>query len=182
MKINCHEFYFARHGETDNNALGLVSGSMNVPLNSLGVSQADSGSQFVSTLPIARCVCSPLMRAHDTAMLLLSKTNIHPIPVHGLEERNWGQLEGTLKSELDRHVFSEMGVELWDDYLDRTTSTLHRIDFSELTFLVAHSGTFRVLCEYLEIKIEKKPVLNAWPYRFYRKNGGWHVEVCEVVR
>ncbi|MDR2883903.1 MAG: histidine phosphatase family protein [Deferribacteraceae bacterium] len=178
MQLNCKEFYFARHGETDNNVQGLVTGSVDMPLNQNGINQAQLAADFVKGLPISRTVCSRLDRAYKTATLMLAQTAIQPILTDGLEERNWGRLENTPKDNLDRYSFTEMGVELWDEYIERTRATLAKLDFSTPLFIVAHSGTFRALCDCLNIKIEKRPVRNAWPYRFYQEDDEWFVEEC----
>jgi probable phosphoglycerate mutase len=174
--LPCKEFYFSRHGETDNNVAGLVTGSFDMPLNQTGIAQAYSAAECVQTLPIDYCVCSPLQRARLTAELMLSKSAITPIDTDGLEERHWGQLENTPKTELDRYSFREMGVELWEEYIERTKLAFSKLDLSKNLFIVAHSGTFRVLCDCLHIKIEKQPVRNAWPYRFFQTDGEWFVD------
>ena len=176
-KIFGDRFYFARHGETENNALGLVTGTRDVPLNDVGKKQATRARHCVSTLGIKSCVCSPLKRAVDTAELMLQTTEVTPIPIDGIKERDWGKLECIDKNQLDNFAFANMGVEIWDDFVKRNIEALVSLSIENPFFIVAHSGTFRALCDYLRINIEKKPVLNAWPYIFFKTNSVWNVTV-----
>lgn len=180
LRLFGKEFYFARHGQTANNAKGLVSGGMDVPLDSTGREQALNMAGRITNLPVKTCIVSPLDRAVETATLLLSdRRDLTPVAVAGLEERGWGKLEGTSKYELDNYVFAEMGVERWDDFVKRTIDVLLQLDFAQPVFIVAHSGTFRAICEYLNVHYEIKPVKNACPYHFYEENGAWKVREIE---
>ncbi len=176
LKVFGNRFYFARHGETDNNALGLVTGTKDVPLNDAGRKQASAAAVYMPALGITSCICSPLIRAVDTAILMLQNTGVVPVSVDGLEERHWGKLECTDKSQLDKYIFSEMNVEPWDEFIRRNVEAIRPLNMDTPLFIVAHSGTYRAFCDYLHIKIEKKPVLNAWPYCFFKTGGRWHVE------
>lgn len=170
-------FYFARHGETCYNVLGIVTGKRDISLNPAGIEQAVHAAEITRAIGIASCVASPLSRSLVTARLMLARSGITPRPVDGLEERHWGRLEGVYKYDLDKYSFPDYGVELWPDFMRRTIATLAALEHEAPLFVVAHSGTFRVLCDYLQINTVKKPVRNAWPYRFYRRNDSWHVEM-----
>ena len=175
-------FYFVRHGETENNALGLVTGVKDIPLNDAGITQASKAVHCVSALGIKSCICSSLMRAVQTAVLMLQKTGVTPVLVDGFKERDWGKLECTSKKELDNFVFSKMGVEPWGDFVKRNIEAVHSLTVEPPVLIVAHSGTFRALCDYLKIHIEKRPVINAWPYCFFKTGAGWNVTIVDNVQ
>ncbi|MDR0454229.1 MAG: histidine phosphatase family protein [Deferribacteraceae bacterium] len=178
-KVFGDRFYFARHGETENNVQGIVTGVKDVPLNDTGRMQASKANPYILALDIKSCICSPLIRAVGTAMLMLEGTGIKPVFVNGIGERSWGKLECTAKSELDKFIFNKMGVEPWDEFVLRNIEAVNPLDMETPVLVVAHSGTFRAFCEYLSIKIEKKPVINAWPYCFLKTDQIWNVtEIC----
>ena len=170
------EFYFARHGETAYNARGVVTGACDIPLNEKGIVQAKEAASLVKYLHIASCITSPLERAIQTAQYMLENTvTITPIPA--LYERHWGKLEGTPKENLDKYSFSDYEVETWEGFVERTILALAEIRLTAPVLIVAHSGTFRALNDYLCIKAVKKPVRNAWPYKFYLNDSGWQVTI-----
>jgi probable phosphoglycerate mutase len=185
MQIFGNEFYFARHGQTEYNAQGLETGLQNIPLDEMGMQQAREMAAHIATLPFASCICSPMDRAQTTAELLLaSRADIIPQPIAGLEERSWGDLEGMSKYDLDNYDFPSNGVELWPAFIQRTIEALSRVDIALLSspvFIVAHSGTFRALCEHLGVTELIKPVRNARPYHFYKIDRHWHVRDCTTL-
>jgi broad specificity phosphatase PhoE len=169
------EFYFARHGETDFNLQGNVSGDMDVPLSATGVAQSFAVAELVLKLRIASAFCSPLVRALETARNMLSGTGIVPTVIEDLRERHWGELQGVSKKNLDDYDFSKHGVEDWEVFSRRTVSALNAVTAAPPVLIVAHSGTYRVLVDHLMIEAEKKQVRNAYPYRFYKTGGVWQV-------
>ena len=56
-------FWFLRHGETDWNAQGLSQGHTDIPLNAVGLAQAERAARTLEGLGIASVVSSPLSRA-----------------------------------------------------------------------------------------------------------------------
>ena len=143
------EFYFARHGQTHYNAQGLVTGTLDIPLDEVGVMQAKEMAAHSSGLAFVSCICSPMDRAQTTAELLLAgRSEIVPVAVAGLEERCWGALEGVSKHDLDNYDFPANGVEMWGQFASRTIETLAGVsaEIAFPVFIVAHSGTFRAIC------------------------------------
>ena len=62
--------YLVRHGETDWNREQRLQGVLDVPLNEAGAAQARRLADRFATLPIARVVSSPLVRASATAAMV----------------------------------------------------------------------------------------------------------------
>jgi phosphoserine phosphatase len=86
-----------RHGESNFNTAGLVQGRGNLDqpekqsvLNAIGRSQAESTGLALSDLSFTAAYCSPLVRAQQTATLVLAAaTNPPPLQPHaGLYEIN----------------------------------------------------------------------------------------------
>lgn len=59
-----------RHGDSAGNDLGLFRGWLDYPLTDLGREQAEQASSYISKFKIKTCVCSPLLRAFETANII----------------------------------------------------------------------------------------------------------------
>jgi broad specificity phosphatase PhoE len=97
-------FWFLRHGETDWNARGLSQGNVDIPLNSIGLEQAERAAaalkQAVATGPkVATIVASPLGRALTTAQMVGDVLGL-PVQIEeGLREVSFGVQEGQPMAE-----------------------------------------------------------------------------------
>ena len=63
-------FWYLRHGETDWNRQGLSQGSIDIPLNELGLAQAREAAVRLRNRGITSIVASPLSRARVTAEIV----------------------------------------------------------------------------------------------------------------
>lgn len=96
-----------RHGETDWNAAKRFQGHTDIPLNPLGIQQAQALASHFRVLekamqrPLAqRCISSDLARAHDTARILWADgAKIHL--ERNLRERDYGDLSGLTGDEME---------------------------------------------------------------------------------
>ncbi len=87
--------YFVRHGETASNVNGLLHGVTDVPLNDIGLRQAELIADRLAAVDyLDRIVASPLQRALRTAQAIQRKSGL-PLRIHdGLSEMNFGSAEG----------------------------------------------------------------------------------------
>jgi len=84
-----------RHGETDWNVQGLLQGRSDIPLNGLGLAQAEDAARLLVGGGWERLYASPLGRARRTAEIIGRATGLgEPALVDGLVERSFGDLEG----------------------------------------------------------------------------------------
>jgi probable phosphoglycerate mutase len=92
------QFVLVRHGPTLWNAEGRIQGRTDIPLSDAGRAQA--GRQRIPAIyGDARWVCSPLIRAVQTAELMgCPDPELEP----ALMEMNWGEWEGLTQSDLER--------------------------------------------------------------------------------
>lgn len=171
-------FCFLRHGETENNRLGLVAGASDVPLNTTGLAQAQAAARRLAGSGIDAIWSSPLRRARDTAQCVATVLGLDIAIVPELAERNWGELEGQPR-ELRVRGVTPPGGESLEAFRARTLAGLARVTPGRLPLIVAHSGTFRVLCEWLDIPQQAAPVANSQPLRLRRDIalGRWISEV-----
>lgn len=167
-------FCFLRHGETENNRLGLVAGASDVPLNATGQAQARAAAERLAGSGIDAIWSSPLRRAHDTALCVAAVLGLDVRVVPEIAERSWGELEGRPRSLRVRGT-TPPGGESPEAFAARTLAGLRRIDASRLPLVVAHSGTFRVLGARLGLPPQEAQVANSQPLRFAaRPDGRWH--------
>jgi broad specificity phosphatase PhoE len=72
------------------------------------------------------------------------------------------------------------GAETAEQFHYRVRSALARVRPEGVPLVVAHSGTFRVLCRLFELKEPEQPVVNCRPVRFSpppTAGGAWSLEV-----
>ena len=172
-------FYFLRHGETESNRRLLIAGSLDVELNDAGRAQARAAVDPVKSLGITAIYSSGLRRTRDTAQTIAAALGLGVTPIAALNERKWGELEGKPRAGRMRGV-TPPGAETAQQYIERTAAGLASIPAAGVPLIVAHSGTYRVLCRLLGHDAGAEPVMNCRPVRFTPPAGGsgaWHVEL-----
>jgi broad specificity phosphatase PhoE len=87
-------FYAVRHGQTDWNAQGRVCGRTDLPLNEAGRRQAEETARKLAGLPIERIVCSPMLRARQTAAFAAQALHLPVRTDARLIEQDYGIYEG----------------------------------------------------------------------------------------
>jgi probable phosphoglycerate mutase len=95
-----------RHGNTDWNALGKIQGQTDIPLNELGIKQANALAERLSHDEKLwdAVISSDLQRARQTASVIAEKLDIPLLDGDSrLRERNFGEVEGLILQErIDR--------------------------------------------------------------------------------
>ena len=186
-------FYFIRHGQTDWNAERRLQGSKDIPLNNIGIEQANSAIPYFKNLGIDLVYSSPLKRAYKTGQIIAEAIDA-PLKTHeNLRERSFGSNEGRLSSEVKEeyknnpNIDVQLGVigfphaadaEPYDLFKNRVLTTIDSIlnQYIENRILIsAHGGFFKslshTLCgEYL-------PSDNAVPYYFEKlSDQKWNIQ------
>lgn len=90
------EFIFVRHGETDANREGILQGSMDVPLNVIGIRQAEAAAEYLKNIHFDAAFASPLKRAAQTAEIV-TVANSEPVALElndALREWCCGKIDG----------------------------------------------------------------------------------------
>jgi broad specificity phosphatase PhoE len=83
-----------RHGETDWNTEQIFRGRIDVPLNQLGLSQAEAVGLSLKNRTIDALHSSPLKRAFETAKMLAKGRNLEIISEDGFIDINFGLWQG----------------------------------------------------------------------------------------
>lgn len=174
-------FYFLRHGETDSNRLKTIAGSLDVALNETGLAQARAAIELVRPLGVTHVTSSALLRARETAAIIATELKLPHAVLPGLGERNWGELEG--KPQAVRLPGAKpAGAESPEQFVARTRAALSAVEADGVPLVVAHSGTFRVLCRLLGQEEPAAPVANCRPVRFTppaREGEGWSMAIVQ---
>ena len=93
------DIYFTRHGETVWNVENKICGVTDIALTDRGREQARAlGRQLAAgEQGIARILCSPLVRAKETAELIAAETGLPLAVDERLREQAFGRYEGTAR-------------------------------------------------------------------------------------
>jgi probable phosphoglycerate mutase len=113
------ELLFIRHGETDWNREQRFQGQIDVPLNAMGLAQAQRLGVRLAADPHHALFSSDLGRARETAAPLAAAWKLAPLTMPGLREQSFGVLEG-----LDVPTIKAQHAGLWLQWLE------HRADFA----------------------------------------------------
>lgn len=156
-----------RHGETDFNQQGIYQGRLDVPLNEVGIRQADRLGEWLSgRYRIDRIYSSPLLRAHATAQAVAKGQECAEIVLNAeLQEIDVGEWEGMSApqaQEANPDVWNRLqadnlytrrpeGESYWDLY-QRVSSCLDRIvagHNGETICITSHGGCVRVMLAHV---------------------------------
>ena len=97
------KIYFIRHGETTWNKEKKIQGQSDIPLNEYGKELAHITAETIKDIPFDIVYSSPLIRAKETAEILVKDRNleIHENPL--LVEMSFGEGEGENLPEIHTH-------------------------------------------------------------------------------
>lgn len=184
------DFVLIRHGETAWNVEQRYQGSTDIPLNELGVRQAQAVADAMRGQQWDVIVSSPLQRAWNTALPIAKALGIdaeHMIPDPRLMERAFGVVEGLFAHERE----SQFPGDTWEGLESRADVEARAIEALEefrdryqnnRIMMVAHGGWINSVLEVLsngEHGYGKSVILNT--SRTYLTNNGHGWEVGEVA-
>ena len=142
--------YVVRHGQTDWNLEHKLQGSSDIPLNKKGIEQAEEVAVKLSNEPIDLIICSPLLRAKQTAEVINRNRNIPISFDSSISERDYGEYEGKNSADYNLADFwnyysnsKYQGVENIKDFFKRVYDFLDRQAKEQQEkniLLVAHGG------------------------------------------
>lgn len=152
-------FYYIRHGQTDWNVERRFQGSMDIPLNETGVKQAHAAKSLMSGLPITHIYSSTLQRASVTADIINESLNLTVIGMDGLQEVNFGVLEGHLSpktgfSDNWRNGVTPEKAETYVEFTARVFAAINEVLKNNGTpLIVAHGAVFWPVHTHLQLGI-----------------------------
>lgn len=137
------KIYLARHGQDQDNAMGILNGHRDKPLTDLGISQAhivaDKAKEKNLTFDVI--YSSPLKRTFQTASIIGETLKIdNIIKLDGLIERDFGVMTGQAVPDIERmcapdiikaekitYFLSPEGAETFPDLINRGKNLLDNI-------------------------------------------------------
>ena len=147
-----------RHGESLWNIANKICGATDIPLSEHGIGQARQlGEKILEEgIHVDQVLCSPLLRARQTAEEICAVTGFPLREEERLKEQNFGCFEGTPR---DGEAFREAKTHFIDAYGTGETmlKTAHRVYslLDEITsqndtvyLLAAHNGIVRFVESY----------------------------------
>lgn len=165
--------YIMRHGKTDWNLKHKLQGKTDIPLNEEGRQMAREAGEQYKDVHFDVCYCSPLIRAKETAQIMLKGRDIPIIIEDRLEEMGFGIYEGEEgvfnKPECPvRELFFNPkgyvavgGAESIEELFARTGSFLDEIAYPEVekgrdVLIVGHGAmNSAVICQVFHKPVEK---------------------------
>ncbi|MCL2674344.1 MAG: histidine phosphatase family protein [Defluviitaleaceae bacterium] len=156
--------YTARHGQTSWNAEGRMQGHIDIPLNEVGMDQADKLAERFKDIKIDKIYSSSLSRAYDTAKAINKYHNVEIVQDDALREVSYGDFEGRLISEIGEQFQALQkegkpmpGGEEAETFLKRVHISLDKLtkeNDGKTLLIVGHAGTVRAaICYYLELPL-----------------------------
>lgn len=148
--LNPIPFWFLRHGETDWNAQGLSQGRTDIPLNAIGIMQAQRAAAAMQGRGIATIVASPLDRALRTAHYVAQALSLPVSTDADLQEVAFGEQEGLPMGDwYDDWIegrYTPAGGEAFAALLARGVAGVNRATaLPGPVLVVAHGALFRAL-------------------------------------
>jgi len=150
----------ARHGETPDNAHGMILGRRDPPLSQVGREQAAGLAARLAAIlgtAVVAMWCSPLSRARQTAEIVADAVGVPPTVLDDLIESDRGNWEGLSFGEISavtpdlfaafeaaQEGFAFPGGESLAQQVERTRRALTMVAAGPTPALVvAHAGTIR---------------------------------------
>ena len=159
-----------RHGQTDWNAERRTQGWTDNPMNAVGVSQAQAAADRLTNMGVEHFYSSDSRRAHQTAQIVNEKLNLPLILDKRLRERDSGDLNGKIKSQLpyikDFHANPhKYNAETYDDVFSRVKSFFTELKASgkNNVLIVSHGRAISIMLYYFTGQQE-------WNYNKYAAN------------
>ncbi len=151
--MSSFQFIFVRHGQSQANADGIIANGTS-PLTDAGIEQARKTGLEVKDLGITTIVCSPYLRAQQTAEMIAGELGVdlaHIKIIDELRERGLGDCESKPKTQASEWYSQsdDPTLEPRQALLDRMHLALEKIkatDSTGLVLVVGHaiSGFFLV--------------------------------------
>jgi glucosyl-3-phosphoglycerate phosphatase len=148
-----------RHGQTPWNVEGRFQGQTDIPLDEIGVTQAEQAARRLAALRPDIIVSSDLGRAITTAAPLARLTGLTVTPDKDLRERHGGAWEGLTDAEIRARYPQEHAI--WQPPGGETSATVaeraglalariaERLGAGQLAVVVSHGAALRLGAAWL---------------------------------
>ena len=147
------ELWLVRHGETIENASGILSGWIEAQLSKKGIAQAQSLKHVLAPVHFDGAFVSPLQRAKDTAHY----AGMNPTVVEAIKEFSYGDYDGQRLDAIPKqwvdalYAFHDLNTpngETIEDVQKRATNFIQTLADGRYV-LFCHGGTIRSIVQKL---------------------------------
>lgn len=171
------KIYFTRHGETIWNNEKKIQGRSDIPLNDYGRELAHITAAALKDIPFDVVYSSPLIRAKETARILVQDRNLTIYENELLAEMSFGAEEGTSLPKIHAHpeyhlynfihnpdaYIPSAGGETFQELYDRCTAFMEKVILPAETkykhmLIVGHGALIRGMIHY----INQRPTKDFW--------------------
>jgi len=163
--------YLTRHGETEENVKRILQGHLQTKLTKIGIEQALALKETLKDIHFDSILCSDLVRAIDTAIIVAEPHKQIPIQNPLFRERDWGSWTGAFIPNIKGKNFPA-DVESVEHMFERAHTLLKYIiaNYTNQTILaVGHGLMDRVIEAAIKGKaIKDIPVFANTEVRTYR--------------
>lgn len=156
---SCSEVFLLRHGRTRFNAEGQLRGRVDVPLDEVGLEEAERLGRLFAPVRLLAVFSSPLGRSLRTAMAVASHQKL-PVEVdEDLADRDWGPWAGAITTDVAARFGSlddAPGVEPVEDFVGRLIAAFERVSARSTmgpVAAVAHDAVNRALLSRLDPRL-----------------------------
>ena len=145
------EICLVRHGQTDWNFNNIIQGREDIPLNTIGLQQANDSAQFLSNKKWDTIISSPLVRAKQTAEAIAEFNKVDEIiEDERFLEREFGEASGKPVSDFHENIYNNnvVGMETNEELMERAFNALKEIAQNyegKRIVIVAHSHTIKAI-------------------------------------
>ena len=159
-----------RHGESQGNVLGIITGSMDLDLTDLGREQARRVGQRLATEPVAALYASTRIRAANTAAAIGAHHNLEPTLIEGLDEYRYGEAEGLTWEDFRERfprgmkewgtgaVLGEEGRDVFRTRVAAAIDLLAERHNEDLAVVACHGGTIlHILAHVMQLPTNSAP-------------------------
>lgn len=168
-------FYFVRHGNTDWNKENRMMGQIDIPLNQIGIGQANALAEKLAHLDISHIFSSPLKRAIQTSEIIAKPDNIPTTIIEELKNVFAGPMEGKDRGDATWLKNWKMGADIegaesWSEFISRVGIGLkkalsHAADKKPI-LIVGHGSTYDGLLYILNVQTFDTDAKNCGVYFF----------------
>jgi|GEM_PF-1591978 len=167
--ITINEFYFIRHGQTDDH-----DDDPNIPLNATGLEHVKKQVRLIKDLNIKTICSSPLRRAIETAKILNSTANVEIKIIDSLKEcttKIWKTMTNNI--EPDCSLTKEFFNQVFSGVKEATERNGH-------VLIVSHVGIHYALCKLLKVSDHQWMLDNCGLVHFRKLNQKWCAQVLNT--